>query len=88
MLGETPAVPATAGETLYEKDGVRLWTLPAVDAGIGIVSFKSKAHAIGAEVVAGLLAAIERAEDGLSGLVIWHAAPFAVGANRAQVAEA
>ena len=88
VLGETAAVPETAGETLYENDGVRLWTLPAVDAGIGIVSFKSKAHAIGAEVVAGLLAAIERAEDGLSGLVIWHAAPFAVGANLAQVAEA
>jgi 3-hydroxyacyl-CoA dehydrogenase len=31
--------------------------LPAVDAGIGIVSFKSKMHAIGDEVVDGLLEA-------------------------------
>ncbi|MBL8419007.1 MAG: 3-hydroxyacyl-CoA dehydrogenase/enoyl-CoA hydratase family protein [Dechloromonas sp.] len=88
VLGEAVVAPETAGETLYENDGVRLWALPAVDDGIGIVSFKSKAHAIGAEVVTGLLAAIGQAETGLSGLVIWHAAPFAVGANLAQVAEA
>jgi 3-hydroxyacyl-CoA dehydrogenase len=88
VLGETAATPAQSGETLYENDGVRLWRLPAVDAGIGIVSFTSKAHAIGAEVVAGMMAAIGRAEAELAGLVIWHEAPFAVGANLAQVAEA
>jgi 3-hydroxyacyl-CoA dehydrogenase len=88
VLGETAATPVQSGETLYENDGLRLWRLPAVDAGIGIVSFKSKAHAIGAEVVAGMMAAIGRAEAELAGLVIWHEAPFAVGANLAQVAEA
>ena len=88
VLGEAGATPAQSGETLYENDGVRLWRLPAVNAGIGIISFKSKAHAIGAEVVAGMMAAIAKAEAELAGLVIWHEAPFAVGANLAQVAEA
>jgi 3-hydroxyacyl-CoA dehydrogenase len=88
VLGEAAATPAQSGETLYENDGLRLWRLPAVDAGIGVISFKSKAHAIGAEVVAGMMAAICKAEAELAGLVIWHEAPFAVGANLAQVAEA
>jgi len=88
VLGAAGASPAQSGETLYENDGVRLWTMPAVDAGIGIISFKSKMHAIGSEVVVGLRAAIAQAEAGLAGLVIWHEAPFAVGANLAQVSEA
>ena len=87
VLGEAAATPEKSGETLYENDGVRLWTLPAVDAGIGIVSVKSKMHAIGAEVIEGVMAAVAQAEAGLSGLVLWHEAPFAVGANLAQVAE-
>src|SRR5690606_37322637 len=79
--------PEQSGETLFENDGVRLWRLPAVDAGIGILSFKSKMHAIGSEVVEGVVAAVRQAEQSLSGLVIWHQPPFAVGANLAQVAE-
>ncbi|WP_374243427.1 3-hydroxyacyl-CoA dehydrogenase/enoyl-CoA hydratase family protein [Zoogloea sp.] len=85
VLGE--AAP-DAGVTLWENDGVRLWNLPAKDARIGIVSFKSKMHAVGDEVLDGVLEAIARAERDLDGLVIWHEAPFAVGANLAQVAEA
>ena len=85
VLGE--AAP-DAGLTLWENEGVRLWSLPARDARIGIVSFKSKMHAIGNEVMDGLLEAIARAERDLDGLVIWHDAPFAVGANLQQVAEA
>ena len=77
-----------AGETLYENDGVRLWRLPVVDAGIGIVSLKSKMHAIGDEVLDGVIAAIAQAEQTLDGLVIWHEAPFAVGANLQQIVEA
>ncbi|MBI2277935.1 MAG: 3-hydroxyacyl-CoA dehydrogenase/enoyl-CoA hydratase family protein [Dechloromonas sp.] len=88
VLGDGGAVAAQSGETLFENDGVRLWRLPSLDAGIGILSFKSKAHAIGSEVVAGVMEGIRRAESGLSGLVLWHEAPFAVGANLAEVAEA
>ena len=87
VLGEAAATPEQSGETLYENDGVRLWVLPAVDAGIGIISIKSKAHSIGSEVVSGMQAAIARAEQQLAGLVIWHEAPFAVGANLAQLAD-
>ena len=88
VLGEAGATPEKSGETLYENDGVRLWRLPAVDAGIGILSIKSKMHAIGNEVLDGILAAVARAETTLDGVVVWHEAPFAVGANLAQVAEA
>jgi 3-hydroxyacyl-CoA dehydrogenase len=85
VLGE--ARPAR-GETLWENDGVRLWTRPDQDARIGIISFKSKLHAIGDEVIGGLLESMDRAERELDGVVLWHEAPFAVGANLQQVAEA
>jgi 3-hydroxyacyl-CoA dehydrogenase len=88
VLGESGATPEKSGETFYENDGVRLWTLPAVDAGIGILSIKSKMHTIGDEVLDGVIAAVRQAETTLDGVVIWHEAPFAVGANLAQVTEA
>ncbi len=85
VVGE---VPADVGETLWENAGVRLWRRADKDAGIGILSFKSKMHAIGDEVMDGVLEAVARAECDLDGLVLWHEAPFAVGANLQQVAEA
>ena len=88
VLGESGATPGKSGETLYENDGVRLWTLPAVDRKIGIISVKSKMHTIGNEVLDGVIAAVRQAETTLDGVVIWHEAPFAVGANLAQVTEA
>lgn len=88
LLGEAGAKPETAGETMFENDGVRLWCLPAVDASIGIISFKSKMHAIGDEVLDGVQAALQQAAGSLDGLVIWHEAPFAVGANLKQISEA
>ena len=88
VLGEGAATPEKSGETLYENDGVRLWKLAAVDAGIGIISFKSKMHSVGNEVMDGLIAAVRQAEQTLDGVVIWHEAPFAVGANLQQVGEA
>ncbi|AXS81439.1 3-hydroxyacyl-CoA dehydrogenase/enoyl-CoA hydratase family protein [Dechloromonas sp. HYN0024] len=88
VLGESGATPDKSGETLFENDGVRLWRLPAVDAGIGIISFKSKMHTIGDEVLAGLISAVRHAEGALDGVVVWHEAPFAVGANLQQVGAA
>ena len=88
VLGEGGANPEKSGETIWENEGVRLWRLPAVDAGIGIVSFKSKMHTIGNEVLDGVIAAVARAEAELDGVVVWHEAPFAVGANLQQVGEA
>lgn len=88
IVGAGGTAPHKAGETLYENDGVRLWRLPEVDAGIGIISFKSKMHAIGNEVMDGLIAAVRQAETTLDGVVLWHEAPFAVGANLQQVSDA
>ena len=74
------------GATVWENDGVRMWT-HALDPGIAIVSFESKMHTIGDEVLDGLLEAIARAEREHAGLVLWHEPPFAVGANLRQVAD-
>ena len=88
VLGEAGASPEKSGETLFENDGVRLWRHAAVDAGIGIISIKSKMHTIGDEVLDGVIAAVRQAEQTLDGVVIWHEAPFAVGANLQQVSAA
>jgi 3-hydroxyacyl-CoA dehydrogenase len=66
------------GTTVFEDEGVRLWHQ---DDGIAIVSFKSKMHSLGSEVLQGLNRALDEAEKGFDALVIWHEAPFAVGAN-------
>jgi 3-hydroxyacyl-CoA dehydrogenase len=84
LLGET----AMAGRTVWENDGVRLWTLPQVDGEIAIVSVKTKNHTFGRDAIVGMQEAIGRAEAGYRGLVIWHAAPFAFGANLQEAADA
>ena len=66
------------GATVFEDEGVRLWHQ---GDGIAIVSFKSKMHALGVEVLRGLNRALDEAQKGFDALVIWHEAPFAVGAN-------
>jgi 3-hydroxyacyl-CoA dehydrogenase len=66
------------GTTVFEDEGVRLWHQ---GDRIAIVSFKSKMHALGTEVLVGLNRAIDEAEKNFDALVIWHEAPFAVGAN-------
>jgi 3-hydroxyacyl-CoA dehydrogenase len=65
-------VPSRAGETVFEDESVRLWTLPqdGVD-GVLILSPKTKMNAIGPGVIAGLVKAIELAEQQYQGLVIW-----------------
>jgi 3-hydroxyacyl-CoA dehydrogenase len=88
ILGAGGTAPEQSGQTLYSNEGVRLWRLPAVDAGIGILSITSKNHTLGNEVLDGIIAAVRQAETTLDGLVVWHEAPFAVGANLKQVSEA
>lgn len=84
VLGEN----AVSGATVWENEGVRLWTLPETDSEIAIVSVKSKNHTLGREVIVGLQQAIARAEVEFKGLVVWHEAPFAFGANLKEVSEA
>jgi 3-hydroxyacyl-CoA dehydrogenase len=67
------------GETVFETDAVRMWH---TGDDIGIVSFKSKMHAIGEDVLDALMQALEQAERNYKGLIIWQTEPpFSVGAN-------
>ncbi len=77
LLGE--AFPQ--GETVFENDGVRLWT---DGDGIGVVSFKTKMHTVSDAVLDGLQEAIAIAEKKFKGLVIWQPKePFSAGADLA-----
>ena len=75
VIGEKPG---DKGTTVFEDEGVRMWHQ---GDRIAIVSFKSKMHSLGVEVLQGLNRAIDEAEKHFDALVIWHEAPFAVGAN-------
>jgi len=75
LLGE----PVAYGTTIFETEGVRLWH---TGDDIAIVSFKSRMHAIGDDVLDGVARALEEAERRYMGLVIWQTEPpFSVGAN-------
>lgn len=77
LLGEAFA----QGETVFENDGVRLWT---DGDGIGVVSFKTKMHTVSDAVLDGLQEAIAIAERTFKGLVIWQPKePFSAGADLA-----
>ena len=83
MLGEK----VDKGSTIFETDAVRLWTATGHED-VAIVSFKSKMHAIGSDVLEGLNKAIDEAEANYQGLVIWQTEPpFAAGANLVKALE-
>lgn len=75
------------GETIHETDSVRLWRMPKVDNGIAVLSYKSKMHVLSKGVVDGIYEAVAQAEADFDGLVVWHQAPFGVGANLAEISE-
>ena len=87
VLGAHAPAAATAGTTLHEDEAIRLWTLPGSGDSNGnsdvlIASIKSKMHAIGPGVVEGLVRAVDLAEAGYKGLVIWSPDEmFSVGAD-------
>jgi len=67
------------GETIFETDAVRCWH---TGDDIAILSFKARMHAIGGDVLEGVLRALDEAERGWMGLVIWQTEPpFSIGAN-------
>ena len=75
--GSKPAI--TSGTELFKNDEIRLWTL---DDQVLIASITSKMHLIGPGVIDGLLKAVDLAEAGYDGLVIWSPdEPFSAGAN-------
>jgi len=83
LLGEGAPTGATGGKTVFEDESVRLWTLEsALASEVLILSMKTKMHAIGPGVIAGLLKAVELAEAQYRSLVIWSPdEPFSVGAD-------
>ncbi len=86
VLGSQAQRFETAGKTLHEDAGIRLWTLGNQEDPSGgqvlIASIKSKMHAISPEVCEGLMTAVELAEKDYQGLVIWSGdEPFSVGAD-------
>ena len=83
LLGEK----ADKGTTILDTDGVRMWTTKGYED-VAIVSFKSKMHSLGEEVLDGVLQALDRAEADFKAVVIWHEAPYAVGANLVKALEA
>ena len=75
LLGERP----DAGETVFENDGIRLWT---DGDDIAIASFKTKMHTVSDAVLDGLQEAIGIAERKFRGMVIWQPKePFSAGAD-------
>ncbi|MCL4182388.1 MAG: 3-hydroxyacyl-CoA dehydrogenase/enoyl-CoA hydratase family protein [Burkholderiaceae bacterium] len=83
VAGEGAASAHTAGTTVFEDDSIRLWTLEGrgVDD-VLVASIRTKVHAIGPGVIAGLARGIELAERDYQGLVIWSPDdPFSYGAD-------
>lgn len=80
LIGEQPA---TRGETAFETEAVRLWSL---EPSVGILSFKTRQHAIGSEVLDGVMEAVSVAERSFGALVLWQASePFSFGADLKQI---
>lgn len=83
-------VPLLVGElqtrndtVVFENDAVRAWTLPAPHPqDVLILSFKSKMHTLGPDVVKGVVHAVDVAEESYSALVIGQLSePFSAGAD-------
>lgn len=75
LIGEK----TSRGTTVADLPGARLWTL---QDDVLIVSHKSKMNVIDGGVIDGLNEAVERAEKGFAGIVIWQPdGPFSAGAN-------
>lgn len=69
LLGENTHDGNTAGVTVFDDASVRIWHQ---NDEILILSFKTKLHVIDANVIAGLVRAVELAEQQYQGLVIWQ----------------
>ncbi|WP_027794335.1 3-hydroxyacyl-CoA dehydrogenase/enoyl-CoA hydratase family protein [Paraburkholderia acidipaludis] len=92
LFGESNARdPKTWGKTLLENEHLRAWVDDrAGEDDVVIVSYKSKMNTMGPGVLDSLVKAIEIAEQGYKGVVIWQptslklgapGGPFSAGAN-------
>jgi 3-hydroxyacyl-CoA dehydrogenase len=72
--------PRDNGKTIFENDDARLWNLGGDD--IAILSFKTKMHTISGGVIDSIHRAVDEAQRGFAGLVIWQdSEPFSAGAD-------
>ncbi|MDH5541219.1 MAG: 3-hydroxyacyl-CoA dehydrogenase/enoyl-CoA hydratase family protein, partial [Rhizobacter sp.] len=79
VFGAGAIAPLKAGTEVFKNEEVRVWTL---DGEVLIASITAKLHLISATVTEGLLKAVELAESGYKGLVIWSPDDvFSAGAN-------
>ena len=79
VLGAGAIAPLQSGTELFKNDEVRVWTL---DGEVVIASITAKLHLISPTVAEGLQQALEIAEGGYQGLVIWSPDDvFSAGAN-------
>ncbi|HWT71157.1 MAG TPA: 3-hydroxyacyl-CoA dehydrogenase/enoyl-CoA hydratase family protein [Oxalicibacterium sp.] len=82
LLGDASSAE-TAGTTVFEDDAVRIWHQ---DDEVLVLSFKTRMHVIGPDVIAGMNRAVEEAEKNYKGLVIWQTdaasgGPYSAGAD-------
>ena len=79
VAGSGAAAPLRSGTEVFKNDEVRVWTL---DGEVLIASITAKLHLISPTVAEGLQAALDKAEQGYQGLVIWSPDDvFSAGAN-------
>jgi 3-hydroxyacyl-CoA dehydrogenase len=79
VLGAGAVDPLKSGTELYKNEEVRVWTL---DGEVVIASITAKLHLISPTVAEGLGHALDIAEGGYQGLVIWSPDDvFSAGAN-------
>ena len=70
-----------AGQTVWENEGVRLWT---DGDGVGVISFKTKLNTVSDHVLNGVQEAITIAEKQFKAVVIWqNGETFSAGADLA-----
>ena len=69
LVGDDHRGPAVAGTTVHEDASVRLWH---INADVLILSFKTKLHVMGPEVISGIERAVSEAEKNYRALVIWQ----------------
>ncbi|MCC8997644.1 MAG: 3-hydroxyacyl-CoA dehydrogenase/enoyl-CoA hydratase family protein [Nitrosomonas sp.] len=83
LIGET----AEYGKTIFENNAVRMWHLDDGD-NVAILSFNTKMHTIGIEVLHSVQQALEEAEKNWRALIIWQTEPpFSAGANLQKASE-
>ena len=79
LVGTNATDPLKSGTELFKNDEIRVWTL---DGQVVIASITAKLHLISPAVTEGLVKAVEIAEAGYQGLVIWSPDDvFSAGAN-------